>query len=213
LSERTHITAMTKRLLCLTLLLSISAGSAAEVLLKDDFSSPKLEQRRAMRGEWKFADGAATCTQDDALYKQNKDHGPIIFYEVPLEDARIRFAFKADGAKTLVFTANGAEGHVFRFVLSEAGASIRAFPPDGKAHKSISLGRESEAPLKQGEWVPVEVNLSGAKADVKIGGFSKSYEHPSLARPKANVSIGFSFGTVAVKEVVIEGSSSKAAAN
>lgn len=193
---------MILRLLFLCLL-SSNTATAAEVLLKDDFSNPKLEQRRASRGDWKFADGAATCTQDDALYKKNKDHGPIIFYHLPLQDARIRFSFKADGAKTLVFTGNGADGHVFRFVMSDRGTSIRAFPADSADHKSISLGNEAPK-LKSGEWVPVEVDLRGSKATVKIGDFVKTCEHASLTRAKTNISIGFSFGTLTVKDVVIE---------
>ena len=41
-----------------------SAALAADApLLKDDFAAPKLEQRRASRGDWKFADNTATCTQ------------------------------------------------------------------------------------------------------------------------------------------------------
>ncbi|HYF34797.1 MAG TPA: hypothetical protein VD994_05850 [Prosthecobacter sp.] len=194
---------MTFRLLCLSLLAIPVFAPAADVLLKDDFSNPKLEHRRATRGEWKFADGVATCTQDDALYKKNKDHGPIISYQVPLQDGRVRFSFKPEGSKTVVFTANGEDGHVFRFVMSEAGTSIRAFPTDASGHKSISLGKEAPA-LKSGEWVPVEVDLRGSKAVVKIGEFSKSYDHPSLARPKTNITIGFSFGTVSVKDVVVE---------
>ena len=194
----------TRRLFTLCLLCAATlTASAAETLLKDDFSDPKLKQRRASRGDWAFADGVATCTQDDALYKKYKNHGPIIFYDVPLQDGRVRFSFKADGAKTVVFTANGAEGHVFRFVMSERGTSVRAFPTDDKAHKSIGLSTEA-LPLKSGEWVPVEVDLRGSKASVKIGDFAKTYDHASLARAKTNISIGFSFGTLAVKDVVVE---------
>jgi hypothetical protein len=175
---------------------------AATPLLKDDFSDPNLKARRALRGDWKFADGAATCTQDDALYKKHQDHGPILFYDLAHTDATVRFSFKADGAKTLVFTANGQNGHVFRFVMSATGTSIRAFPPDGKA-KSIALATE-KLPLKSGQWTPVEVKLSGTKATVKIGDApAKTYEHASLARPKTNLSVGFSFGTVSVRDWVI----------
>jgi hypothetical protein len=186
--------------LCLVAFSALSALAAdTTTLLKDDFSDPNLKTRRAMRGDWKFANGAATCAQDDALYKKFKDHGPIIFYDLPHTDATVRFSFKADGAKTFVFTANGEKGHVFRIVMSAAGASIRVFPPDGKA-KSIALATE-KIPLKSGEWIPVEVKLHGAKATVKIGeGPAKTYEHASLARAKTNLSVGFSFGTVSVKE-------------
>lgn len=186
----------------LAVLLATWSQAAETPLLKDDFSDSKLPARRALRGDWKFANSTATCTQDDALYKKFQDHGPILFYDLAHTDATVRFSFKAEGAKTLVFTANGENGHVFRFVMSAAGTSIRAFPPDGKA-KSIALATE-KLPLKSGEWIPVEVQLRGAKAMVKIGDApAKTYEHASLARPKANLSVGFSFGTVSVKEFVV----------
>lgn len=191
------------RQLVLVLAWAASFASAGETLLKDDFSNPKLEQRRASRGDWKFADGVATCRQDDALFKKFKDHGPIIVYDLPFQDARIRFSFKAEAAKTLVFTANGAEGHVFRFVMSERGTSVRAFPTDNADHQSIALANEAQV-LKSGEWVTAEVDLRGTKATMKIGDLVKTYEHASLARPKANISIGFSFGTLSVKDVVVE---------
>ncbi|SKA86222.1 hypothetical protein SAMN02745166_01266 [Prosthecobacter debontii] len=184
--------------------LASSLFAADGPLLKDDFSNPKLESRRASRGEWRFADHTATCTQDDELYKKFKDHGPIIFYDLAYENATLRFSYKADAAvKALVFTANGTEGHVFRFLTSPKGTGIRAFPADDKDHKSISLGNESPT-LTPGEWIPVVVTLKGSQATVKIGDFEKTYEHPSLARPKSNLSIGFSFGTVSVKDVVVE---------
>jgi hypothetical protein len=193
----------TMKTLLFTLSLAIAVPAfAAAPLLKDDFSDPKLKERRAMRGDWKFANGTATCTQDDALYKKFKDHGPILFYDLAHTDATVRFSFKADGAKTLVFTANGEKGHIFRFVMSATGTSIRAFPPDAKA-KSIALATE-KLPLKSGEWVPVEVQLRGGKATVKIGGApAKTYEHASLARPKVNLSVGFAFGSMSVKDFVV----------
>ena len=183
----------------------ISQAIAADApLLKDDFSAAKLEQRRAMRGEWKFAEGIASCTQDDALYKKNKDHGPILFYDLGYTDATIRFSYQADASvKSVVFTCNGTEGHIFRFVTSAAGTGMRAFPADSKDHKSIALAQEKALMLKAGEWVPVTITLRGTKARVKIGDFEKTYEHASLARAKSNLSVGFGFGTLNVKDVVV----------
>lgn len=190
--------------LLLLLLLTSFALAADAPLLKDDFSAPKLETRRASRGDWKFADNTATCTQDDELYKKHKDHGPIIFYDLAYTDATIRFAFKPDATtKSVVFTNNG-DGHVFRIVFSQTGASIRAFPPEEKDHKSIALGTESTLKLKPGEWTNISVELRGPKATVKVGEFSKTYEHASIARAKTNLSVGFSFGTVSVKDFVVE---------
>ncbi|MDB6004994.1 MAG: hypothetical protein JWR15_1981 [Prosthecobacter sp.] len=187
------------------LLLATAVFAADAPLLKDDFVMSDFASRRAARGDWEFAESSATCTQDDALYKKNKDHGPILFYDLAYTDAVIRFAVKPDAAnKTIVFTANGAGGHVFRLVFSEAGMSVRAFPPEGKDHKSISLGTEAMAKLKAGGWTKVSVELRGSKATVKVGEFTKTYEHASIARAKTNLSVGFSYGTVSVTELVVE---------
>ena len=189
----------------LFLFLAAAALAADAPLLKDDFLLPDFASRRASRGEWKFAEGSATSTQDDELYKKNKNHGPILFYDLAYTDAAIRFAVKPDAVnKTVVFTANSAEGHVFRLVFGQAGMGVRAFPPEEKDHKSISLGNEAVVKLKAGEWTNVSVELRGAKATVKVGEFTKTYEHASIARAKANLSVGFSYGTVSVKELVVE---------
>lgn len=179
--------------------------NAAEVQpFKDDFSAPKLEPRRAMRGDWKFADGVASCKQDDELYKKNKDHGPIIFYHMPYTDATIHFAYQADAAvKTVVFTCNSEEGHVFRFASNAAGTGFRAFDPASKEHSAKTLGLEKALSIKAGEWVPVTVTLRGTKATVKIGTTEKTFEHTPLAKEKSNWSIGFSFGTLKVKDVSV----------
>lgn len=190
-----------KRLL---LLLAAASTFAADApLLLDDFSTPVLEQRRALRGEWKFADKTATCTQDDELFKKNKDHGPILFYTLAHTDAVISLAYKPDAAtQAVVFTCNGAEGHVFRIVMSAAGASVRAFLPGSADHKSIALGTEKSVKLVAGQWTPLSVELRGAKATVKIDGFTKTYEHASFAAPKTNFSLGFSFGSLGVRDVL-----------
>jgi hypothetical protein len=49
---------------------------------------------------------------------------------------------------------------VSHFVTGEAGADLRAFLPDDKAHPSISLARGGPA-LKSGEWTEVTVELRG----------------------------------------------------
>ena len=194
-----------RSLLSSLLFLLPSLALADAPLLQDDFTAPKLEARRASRGDWKYADKVATCTQDDELYKKYQNHGPIIFYDLAYTDATIQFAFKADAAtKSVVFTANGEDGHIFRVVFGAKGASIRAFPPEGKEeHTSIAAGTEPELALKAGEWNQISVELRGSKATLKVGDFSKTYDHASYARSKTNLSVGFSFGTVNVKDVLV----------
>ena len=198
---------MNLRTVCLALIATtplLSAAADSVLPFMDDFSTPQLEKRRASRGPWTFADHTATCTQDDELYKKFKDHGPIIFYDLPHTDAVVHFSYKADGAKSVVFTANGEHGHVFRFVSSANGTSFRAFPTASADHTSIALGKPGTA-LKPGEWVDVTVTLKGPTATVKIGpDFTTTVEHPDLATAKINLSIGFAFGTFAVRGWMVE---------
>lgn len=183
-------------------LLVASLPVFAGPVFKDDFSNARLPERKAARGPWKFAEGIASCTQDDELFKKFKDHGPIIFYEVPHQNAKVRFAFKAEACRSVVFTANGEKGHVFRFVAGAAGTSVRAFPP-GDDHKSVELAKGPA--LKLGEWVEVAIELTGSKAIVSIGkDFTSTVENPHLATAKTNISVGFSFGTLSVRGVSIE---------
>ena len=182
--------------------LAVSTGAAESLLLKDDFANGGSSTRRAIRGDWKIADGVASCTQDDELYKKFKNHGPIIFYDPPFDDATVRFVFRAEKAKAVVFTANGEDGHVFRVSWAPRGMNVRAFPPDA-TEKSISVG-QVEKPLQQGVWIPVQVTLKGPKAVVKVGdGDPKVFEHQSFARPKTNISVGFSFGSLEIKDLTV----------
>lgn len=192
----------TRRLLLLAVSLFASPLLADEPLLKDNFSEPKLAQRRAMRGDWKFTGNTATCTQDDELYKKHQNHGPILFYDLAYTDAVIETAFQADSAvKSVVFTCNAEGGHLFRIVFGPKGASIRAFPPESKDHASIALATEAELTLKPGQWTPLRVEVRGTKISVRCGDFSKTYEHASFARAKTNFSLGHAFGTLSVKPV------------
>lgn len=193
------------RHLFLTLLTLFTLSSPAADPFRDSFSEPKLPIRRLTRGPWKLENGAATCTQDDALYAKFKNHGPVIWYDTKFTDATISFLFKPDPTtKTFVFTVNGAEGHIFRFVTSSRGTSIRAFPPEPPDHQSIALGKPGPA-LTPGAWTQVKVTLNGTQTTVQIGDtYSETVTHPSLARPKTTLGLGFSFGTLAVKDLAIE---------
>lgn len=190
------------RPLLLLALLTLPVRAGTELI--DSFTDASIpKERRASRGPWVIADGIAKVTQDDELYKQHKDHGPILFYDMAFKDAVIEFAFKPEAAKTFVFTVNGAEGHVFRTVTSERGTNLRAFPPGGDA-KSIALQNLDNAPLKQGEWTRMKIELRGPQATVSISGHAPvTVEHASLDRGKTNTSLGFSFGTLSVRDFAL----------
>jgi hypothetical protein len=186
---------------CLAAVLAFAACAAAEPAFKDPFTAgTAAPERRAMRGDWIIADGIARCTQDDELYKKNKDHGPILFYEVPATDATYRFAVKPSGCQSVVFTLNGAEGHVFRFVTGAKGTGFRAFPADHE--KSVQTGVRPDWKFPEGEWTAVVVDVKGTKATVTFGANEPvTLEHAGYTTAKVNFSIGFAFGTLEVKGV------------
>ena len=190
---------LTRRILLSLVLAGFSVSLSAETLPKGGFQDPfdaqtKVPERRAQRGPWQIADGVARCRQDDALYKQFKNHGPIIFYDLDYTDTTIHFRYQPQECKSFVFTANGADGHVFRFITSAAGTSLRAFPPGEET--SIQLHRDPRLTLPDGTWTDVTVQLKGETATVTIGSNPAiEVQHASLARSKTSFSVGFAFGT------------------
>ena len=185
-------------------LIALPLQAADAPTFSDPFTADaKVPVRRAMRGDWQIADGVAKCKQDDALYKKYKNHGPIIFYDLPTTDSTIRYEFKPQGCKAVVFTLNAQKGHVFRFATIAGSTTFRAFPPDGEK-KSILSGAKKEWKLKEGEWTSVEVKMEGKKATVKFGDHEAFViEHDTYAKAKTNLSVGFSFGTLSLKGVEV----------
>jgi hypothetical protein len=159
----------------------------------------------AARGVWKIADGIASCTQDDALYKRNKDHGPIVWYDATFTDGTVRFAYKPDGVKQFVFTLNGDKGHVFRFVHSATGLVFRGWPTPGHEAKAVSLlpAGTKTPPLKGGEWIQAELKFAGNRCTVSIGDFHQTLEHASIGLPKSKLGLGFAFGTLSLRDVIV----------
>jgi len=179
---------------------AVQAAEPAKLVFEDNFTSQKLTQRRAVRGPWRISDGAGTCTQDDQLYKKYKNHGPIIFYNVPTQDAVFSFSIKPSDCKAVVFTLNGQDGHVFRLVYTARGLNVRAFLPEGKT-KSIALKHQAGFKLQNNTWTTVVVKLRGEQATITAGKHQPfAVSHATLKTAKTNISIGFSFGTLAVKD-------------
>ncbi|MEC5127904.1 hypothetical protein VSU19_14155 [Verrucomicrobiales bacterium BCK34] len=182
-------------------LLAVS-GNAAELPFADSFTSETQEARRLTRGPWIVTDGAATCTQDDALYKKFKDHGPVIWYDLDFTDATVTYSMKADEAvNNFVFTINGADGHVFRFVSSPTRTFVKAFPREGEPDGILD---RKAPPLKIDQWIDVSVTFKGESAVVKIGEYEKTVTHPAIAQKKTTIGLGFSFGTMSFKDVTLK---------
>jgi hypothetical protein len=129
----------------------------AELPYTAPFTSEKHDCRRATRGPWIVENGVASCKQDDALYKKYKDHGPVAWFDIDFTDATIQFAMKPDAdVKSFLFTINGDNGHVFRFVTSTRLTLIK-LPVNGPtslspskaktpSSKSVTTNRQSATP-------------------------------------------------------------------
>jgi hypothetical protein len=188
-----------KCLLSLLLLSAcIHASLAADLPFDDCFTEASHPLRKLSRGEWKVANGMATCTQSDALFKKFKDHGPIINWDLPTTDCVIEFEYRADAAvKAMIFTVNRTKGHAFRIMSKPAASRVIAYAAD---HDAPAISAPAPA-MKVGEWQRVRVELRGSKATTLIAGENIELSQPDLAGPKANITIGFSYGTLAVRHL------------
>jgi hypothetical protein len=189
-------------------LFAISRLASAEVVIDDPFTAPQLAKRdlSPARGTWSIANGVATCTQDDALYAKNKDHGPILWYDAQFTDAKVKFGFRPQGTRSFVFTLNNEKGHVFRFVVAEGGLSVRTWPEQGAKAKAVSLlaPKPGTPALKDGEWVDAELKFAGSTCTLRLGDFQQTFEHAAIANTKTKLGLGFSFGTLTLRAVAVE---------
>ena len=195
---KTQIASLILALTCSTL----SAAEPAQVLLEDSFDQAGKAERRPTRGDWKIAKGVAACTQDDALYEKHKQHGPALWFDLEFKDALIEFDLKCEGCTNFVFTVNGKDGHVFRFVTGSTRTGVRAWPPELADHKSIESGNGKTSIGGIAEWTSVRVELKGSRSLVGIGDAEPIVaEHPSYAVNKNVIGLGFSFGKASFRNV------------
>jgi hypothetical protein len=187
---------------------SISASSAespqplalvrpGRILIADDFQQLEKANRRLTRGHWTVKDGTAACAHDEQLFKKYKNHGPAVWFDQEFTDGVVRFeVLPSLECKHFVFTVNGSDGHVFRFVMNETGTDIRAWDSDHKARQLSKAG----PPLPKGVWTPVMVELVGGKACVHIGDkYQVTVEDPSYAVRKTVVGVSFHYGSVRLR--------------
>lgn len=197
-------------LLATALLVGLATSSVlGGVLIDDKFTGASQPQRNLTpgRGTWKVADGVATCTQDDQLYKKNKDHGPIMWYDAKFTDGVVQFAFKPEKCKTFVFTLNNDKGHVFRFVVTPSGLSVRAWPVQGHDAKSVGLltPKPGTPALKDGEWLVAKLKFASNRCTLSLGpDFEQTFENPAIGFDKTQLGLGFSFGTLSLRDVKVE---------
>ncbi len=171
--------------------------------LVDDFGSAKHPTRQALRGDWKFEGGVASCVADPELYKKYKDHGPILRWPVEFTDGTVTFEMKPKDCQRIVVTLNEA-GHVFRCSLAADGRSrIFGWSGPSKENKPTPIASDGVPSAKQLEdkWTPCEISIKGGKGEIRIGDFEGRFEHACFSRKKGEFTISFAFGDLAVRKV------------
>ena len=193
-------------------LIAPNAGPAASDIV-DDFSQPKLQGRQALRGEWKFENNQASCVSAPELYKNYKNHGPILRWSPakPFTDGTVAMEFQPKKCQRIVITLNNKTGHVFRVALTDnEKTKTRIF---GWAHPSKEKDKPSETLAQKGvptskeidsQWVKFRLAIAGNQAKVTIGKYSETLKHASIAREKDEFTISFASGECAVRKVSIK---------
>lgn len=190
------------------LLLALTLPLGAAVLLEDNFRSAAPPQRKpaTARGEWKIAEGMATSIHNDELYKKNKNHGAVMWYDLNFRDAVLTFSFRAERCQTVGFTLNNAKGHVFRFRQTDAGLDVLAWASQNKDTKATPLHRADDRgpALAHGKWTNVELRFAGPKVTVTVGDSRRTYENAGLAVEKSRFGISYDLGAFSVRDVKVE---------
>ena len=195
----------------LLLILDASTSIAGEVV--DDFQEPKFAARQAERGEWQIGDGQAHCVSDPQLYKQFKNHGPILKWPHEFKEGTVEFRMKPVDCQRVVFTLNG-DGHVFRVTLADETPQATAGPSkvptrmiawatkSSKQNKGDTIKPTDMPELSRlnNQWVHVRLEINDSKAELKINDFVTNVDHPALLREKSMVMITFAHGELTVRD-------------
>lgn len=183
-------------------------ATMAAVLLEDTFVSPQHPQRQiaTARGNWTLADGIATSTHDAALYAKNNNHGAVIWYDLGFRDAVLTFSFRSEQCELVGFTLNNPKGHVFRFLQTEAGLSVRAWESQAHGARATPLGKPTDKTpaLRHGQWTKVELRFEGPKVTLTIGDFRQTYENAGVAVEKSRFGVSYNRGTFRLRDVKVE---------
>lgn len=171
---------------------------------QDDFSDAKSKTRQALRGDWKFDHGIASCVSDPELYRKFANHGPILRWPAEFTDGTLEFEFQPKDCERVIITLN-EKGHVFRMLFHEPaktkfigwiGQSSRTNKPKVVANEGVpSIGDLN------GKWVKAKVVFKGKTADVTYGDYNARLKHESIGRRKGEFTISFASGELSVRNV------------
>ena len=163
-----------------------------KVIVADDFAEKQMAKRVFLRGEWTVANGVASVVQDDEIYRKFNNHGPIIRYDFPFEDAIINFDYKGNGMRAFHCTVNGDDKWgLFRLGMNPTQSRLWTWV-DGEGVNLFDGGPS----LKDDEWVSVTIEFCGDTVAVYVGDeFQKTVTHSNFAKPKLFTGVRHAFGS------------------
>lgn len=170
----------------------------------DDFSKTRLKSRQALRGDWKFNNGIASCVSDPELYEKFANHGPILRWPAEFTDGTLEFEFQPTDCERVIVTLN-EKGHVFRMLFHEP-AKTKFFGWIGQSSKTnkpkvvAKNGVPSISDLN-GKWVKAKIVFNGNSADITYGDYTTKLKHESIGRKKGEFTISFASGKISVRNV------------
>lgn len=197
-----------KKVLFLTLAISLACNLVFAADVQDDFSKAKMKGRAALRGAWKFENNTASCVSDPALYKKFKNHGPILRWPIEMTDGEVSFEFQPKKCDRIIITFNNKTGHVFRIALYDEKRT-RIFGWDGpsknKKNKPKVFAKDGVPKVADldGEWIKSKITFKGNEATIKIGDYSTNINEVAAGREKGEFTISFAAGELAVRNVKI----------
>jgi hypothetical protein len=170
----------------------------------DDFSDPELKSRQALRGEWFFEKGTASCVADPELYTKFANHGPILRWPAEFTNGTLEFEFRPKKCQRVVITLN-EKGHVFRMSFQDAERT-RFFGWIGqssKTNKPKTIAKEGVPSIGDldGKWVKSKLVFHGNTADITFGDYNAALKHEAVGRKKGEFTISFASGQIAVRNV------------
>ena len=179
--------------------------------MTDEFSSSDHPTRQALRGEWVYQDGVAFCESDPELYKEFKNHGPILRWPCELTDGAMEFEVKSEGCQRLVITFNG-DGHIFRITMRDDEGS-RVIGWVGKSSKENKGDLLTQIPPPKitaidGQWIKVSLEMTEGGGRLQLGDYTADLDHESLARLKQEFTISFAAGSCTVRGVSVQATNS-----
>ena len=171
---------------------------------QDDFSDAKSKTRQALRGDWKFENGIASCVSDPELYRKYANHGPILRWPAEFTDGTLEFEFQPKDCERVIITLN-EKGHVFRMLFHEP-AKTKFFGWIGqssKTNKPKVIAKDGVPSVSElnGKWVKAKVVFKGKMADITYGDYHVSLKHESIGRRKGEFTISFASGELSVRNV------------